>query len=321
MASAVERLLETARKEIGYLEKSKTEYEKDPTILDDPIRGAGSDNYTKYARDQWKERYFNGQKQGVSWCAVFVGWCFFRTFGKKTALALQCQPSSGNAGAGCGAASNYYKNRGRWRETPEPGDQIFFTDGIQMTHTGIVESVTGGKVCTIEGNSDGGVRKHKYDLYSARIAGYGHPDWSIAGDADRDEDRDEDEGEDRKMNKPATVVLPTGCSGSTVFLRSQKSTKSEYIARIKVGTQVTVIEDAGDWCRIQADGHTGWMMSNFIEYTDQEDESSDDGSVVIKPEQTEAIETALTTLEQLRDQLTMTINVAVDTIGGIVGRG
>ena len=168
-----DKLIMIAKNEVGYLEKSKEAVEADPDVLYDFTKGAGSDNYTKYALEQWQERYFNGKKQGVAWCAVFVGWC---AYGKDKALRLQCQPKSGNAGAGCGAASNYYKQKGRWRSDPEKGDQIFFTDGKEMTHTGLVEYVEGNKVHTIEGNCDGGVRRRSYDLNAARIAGYGHPD-------------------------------------------------------------------------------------------------------------------------------------------------
>ena len=210
-----DKLIEIAKGEIGYLEKSKAAVEADPSVLYDFKEGAGSDNYTKYAVEQWEERYFNGKKQGVAWCAVFVGWCFLKAYGKDRALQLQCQPKSGNAGAGCGAASNYYKQKNRWRSDPEKGDQIFFTDGKQMMHTGLVEYVEGNKIHTIEGNCDGGVRRRSYDLNAIRIAGYGHPDWTIM----------EEKGETDM--EQAKVVLPSGASGSTVNMRKQPSKSAE----------------------------------------------------------------------------------------------
>lgn len=304
----VERLLETARSQVGYLEKSKAAYQADPSVLDDFTRGAGSDNYTKYARDQWQEKYFNSKKQGVAWCAVFVGWVFLRTFGKKTALQLQCQPGSGNAGAGCGAAANYYKQKKRWRETPEIGDQIFFTDGTNMTHTGIVEQVVAGRVFTIEGNSEGGVREHRYDIGISRIAGYGHPDWSLVPE-------EEDKKGDEDMMKSAIVVLPAGARGTTVHMRAQKSTSSTSLIKVPVGSQITVTQDEGEWCRIMYAGLAGWMMSNYIEYADQPDES-DDG-MTLTAEQLQTIEAALGSLEGIM----MDIQEAVDAIGSVVGRG
>lgn len=297
-----DKLLEIAKGEIGYLEKSKEAVEADPSVLYDFKEGAGSDNYTKYAVEQWEQKYFNGKKQGVAWCAVFVGWCFLKAYGKDKALRLQCQPKSGNAGAGCGAASNYYKQKGQWRSDPERGDQIFFTDGREMTHTGIVEYVEGNKVHTIEGNCDGGVRRRSYDLNEARIAGYGHPDWTIV-----------DDGGETNMEL-AKVVLPSGASGSTVNMRQQPSKSSKIVDQVPVGNTITVLEDQGQWCKVAYDGRTGWMMSNYLEYLDQDGQPDTDTggyyAVTLTAEQVEMINAALTTAQNM-----------IDSIGSIIGRG
>ena len=295
-----DKLIEIAKSEIGYLEKSKAAVEADPSVLYDFKEGAGRDNYTKYAVEQWAERYFNGKKQGVAWCAVFVGWCFLKAYGKDKALRLQCQPRSGNAGAGCGAASNYYKQKNRWRSDPEKGDQIFFTDGKQMTHTGLVEYVEGNKVHTIEGNCDDGVRRRSYDLNAARIAGYGHPDWTIM----------EEEGETDM--EQAKVVLPSGASGSTVNMRKQPSKSAELREQVPVGSTVEVIEDQGQWCKVAYDGKTGWMMSNYLEYLNQDGQPDTDanGVLTLTAEEVKAINAALTTAQNM-----------IDTIGSIIGRG
>ena len=295
-----DKLIEIAKGEVGYLEKSKDAVEADPSVLYDFKEGAGSDNYTKYAVEQWEERYFNGKKQGVAWCAVFVGWCFLKAYGKDRALQLQCQPKSGNAGAGCGAASNYYKQKNRWRSDPEKGDQIFFTDGSQMTHTGLVEYVEGNKVHTIEGNCDGGVRRRSYDLNATRIAGYGHPDWTIM----------EEEGETDM--EQAKVVLPSGASGSTVNMRKQPSKSAELREQVPVGSTVEVIEDQGQWCKVAYNGKIGWMMSNYLEYLNQDGQPDTDanGVVTLTAEEVMAISEALTTAQNI-----------IDTIGSIIGRG
>lgn len=86
MILTIDSLIATAIGEEGYLEKSKAAYDRDPCVLDSKTDGAGNDNYTKYARDLWKQKYFNSSKQGVAWCSVFVSWCFFKTFGKQEAL-------------------------------------------------------------------------------------------------------------------------------------------------------------------------------------------------------------------------------------------
>lgn len=186
--TAVERLLAVAADEVGYLEKASAAF------LDDKTTNAGNKNYTKYARDLDSiSGFYNGRKQGTSWCDVFVDWCFVRAFGVETAVKLLCQ-AMGGCGAGCKYSAQYYKAKGRFFEnTPAPGDQIFFVSRNGLTiagwlHTGIVEKVAGGYVYTIEGNTSGasgvisnggGVCRKKYKLNSSSIGGYGRPDWSL----------------------------------------------------------------------------------------------------------------------------------------------
>lgn len=181
--TTVERLLGVAAGEVGYLEKASNER------LDDRTANAGNANYTKYARDLDRLKFYNGPKNGFAWCAVFVDWCFVQAFGLDTALKMTGQ-SLGGYGAGCAESVRYYKAIGRfYRYNPQAGDQIFFADGRGgMAHTGLVERVSGGTVYTIEGNTSGasgvvanggGVCRKSYSLTYAKIAGYGRPDYSI----------------------------------------------------------------------------------------------------------------------------------------------
>lgn len=185
---AVEKVLAVAKAEAGYLEK------KSAAMLDDKTANAGSRNYTKYARDlDAIAGFYNGRKQGTSWCDVFVDWCFVRAFGVETALALLCQPK-GSCGAGVLYSARYFQAKGRLMADPEPGDQIFFgaKSGSKITrgtHTGLVTRVAGGRVYTIEGNTSGasgvvanggGVCAKSYPMGYKSIIGYGRPDWSLA---------------------------------------------------------------------------------------------------------------------------------------------
>ena len=183
MSTAVERLLSTAAAEVGYLEK------KTNAQLNDKTANAGSANFTKYARDLDKLKFYNGPKNGFAWCAVFADWCFVEAFGLETALKMTGQ-TLGGYGAGCGESVRYYQAMGRfYRYNPRPGDQIFFADGKGgMAHTGLVERVSGGRVYTIEGNTSGasgvvanggGVCRKSYPLSYSRIAGYGRPRYEI----------------------------------------------------------------------------------------------------------------------------------------------
>lgn len=173
--TAVDKLIRIAKQEDGYLEKKSN---KD---LDSKTANAGSSNYTKYARDLYPSL------QGQAWCDMYVDWCFVKAFGQVTARLLLC----GGFSAYTPTSAQYYKDKGRWRTSPEPGDQIFFKNAVRICHTGIVTKVTSTRVYTIEGNTSGasgvvanggGVCGKSYDLSYSGIAGYGRPDWLLVED-------------------------------------------------------------------------------------------------------------------------------------------
>lgn len=179
-----QRVIDIALNEVGYLEKASN------ANLDSKTGNAGHANYTKYSRDLANVSFFNGRKQGVAWCAVFVAWCYFKAYGKAAALSLLCQPTiaANNAGAGCRYARQYFKSKGQLHNSPQPGDVIFFysSDRSQIQHQGLVYKVDDSRVYTVEGNTSGasgvignggGVCKKSYALNYSRLAGFGRPDW------------------------------------------------------------------------------------------------------------------------------------------------
>ena len=174
---AAEKLISIAMQEIGYLEK------KSNSQLDSKTANAGSNNYTKYARDLYPAL------QGQPWCDMFVDWCFVKAFGQVEAR----QMVGGGFSAYTPTSAQYYKDKGMWKTTPKKGDQVFFKNSVRIYHTGIVERVTAGKIYTVEGNTGsasgvvangGGVWEKSYQLSYDRIAGYGRPDWSLAKEPD-----------------------------------------------------------------------------------------------------------------------------------------
>lgn len=169
MNYSAKQLVEIAASQIGYKEKSSN------ANLDDFTANAGSNNYTKYARDLASAGYYQASKNGYAWCDVFVDWCFYQLAGKdaKKAQELECQ--TGDLGAGCYYSAGYYKAQGRYNSTPKYGDQIFFKQNGEIVHTGIVSGVTSTTVSTIEGNSSNMVKEHTYSRSDSYIAGYGHP--------------------------------------------------------------------------------------------------------------------------------------------------
>lgn len=182
MANTADKLIKIAEAEEGYLEKASN------ASLDSDTANAGKANYTKYARDlDAIPNFYNGKKNGYSWCDVFVDWCFVKAFGAEAALKLTCQPEK-SAGAGCKYSAQYYKAKGQFHKTPKVGDQIFFASGGDPNHTGIVYKVDSSKVYTIEGNTSGasgvvanggGVFKKSYSLSNSRIYGYGRPAYDV----------------------------------------------------------------------------------------------------------------------------------------------
>lgn len=197
MLKAIERLLATARAEIGYLEKATN------AQLDSKTGNAGYNNWTKYARDLDQLGVYNFPKNGYAWCDMFADWCFVKTFGVELAWKMTGQAMKGS-GAGCTCSADYYRAIGRFFVSdPQPGDQIFFkdTDG-GMGHTGLVERVANGYVYTIEGNTSsaagvvangGSVNAKSYPINYAKIGGYGRPRWELVPDADDDQDNHEQE--------------------------------------------------------------------------------------------------------------------------------
>lgn len=166
-----DRIVSLANAEENYREK-KSDY-----MLDDKYANAGSNNYTKYARDLWSKwkDVLNGNKQATAWCAVYVLWLFLTTYDSADkALKVLHLPTKSKA-AGVPSFYDYMKKAGLTTSTPSVGDVIFLNSA---KHVGIVKEIKDGKVFTSEGNSNNMVRTVAYKLGDSRIYAYGHPDWA-----------------------------------------------------------------------------------------------------------------------------------------------
>ena len=171
--SLVNDVIKKMEGEIGYHEKMS------PKNLDDKTANSGNGNYTKYARDLWqktKTEIVNGNKQGYSWCAVFLITIFYYVLGDSARVRKALRiPSKNSAAAGVPYLYNYFKNANAIYKSPKVGDLIFFSG---HSHVGFVVGVSSSKVTTIEGNSANEVRKKTYALTSKDIDGYGRPNYS-----------------------------------------------------------------------------------------------------------------------------------------------
>ena len=168
MMNVIDKLIDIAENEVGYLEK-KSNYQ-----LYDKTANAGENNYTKYWADIKPE--WNGQ----AWCAVFVTWCFVQVFGKEnTKRLLKHYPY-----VYCPTMSGLF----HLNANPKRGDIVIFKRGGTFAHTGIVTNVSGDYFTTIEGNTSNGsaiianggcVCRKGY--YNSSLPGtkFCTPDWSL----------------------------------------------------------------------------------------------------------------------------------------------
>ena len=249
----IEKLINIANAEIGYLEKKSN---KD---LDSKTANAGNGNYTKYARDLDNiPNFYNGKKNGYAWCDVFVDWLFVQAFGVDKAKELLLQPN-GSLGAGCTYSARYYKNANQYHKTPKVGDQIFFTNSKgSIVHTGIVYKVDNTYVYTIEGNTSsdegvvengGSVNDKKYKLSYSRIDGYGRPkydeEYTPAKELKSIEEIAKEVLEGKWGNGDArkTALTKAGYNYSEV----QK--KVNELAKGKTSTKKYIKLSSGVWCR------------------------------------------------------------------------
>lgn len=163
LQEAVNKLLDTARRELNYRE--------------------GYNNYIKYAQNNWDNQFYGWELQNQPWCDVFVDWCFCETFGLQTGAAMTYQ-TVGSGSALCSASASFYEKNNAFYNYPQPGDQVFFFSNGDINHTGLVESVVGSganwtSFTTIEGNSNDQVARRTYNRGNNKVAGFGRPKWSL----------------------------------------------------------------------------------------------------------------------------------------------
>jgi CHAP domain len=99
-----------------------------------------------------------GSPKGLAWCASFVYWCFdeaAKALGRpdpvvRTAGVLKHWQQSGEAGAKRILKAQAIENPALLK----PGMIFVMSHGAGLGHTGIIESVNGGLLSTIEGNTD-----------------------------------------------------------------------------------------------------------------------------------------------------------------------
>lgn len=186
--NTADKVIAVAMNEVGYLEKSKTAYKKNPNIIYDKTAGAGSDNYQKYGLEMHKI-YPSVMDHPAAWCDAFVDWCFQKAYGVSNAKGLL----HGDFNDYTVASSGLYAKHNAIDSEPRVGDQVFFTKNGKTSgcyHTGLVYAVDKTYFYTIEGNTSnasivvangGCVAKKKYNIanYKGKVL-FGHPKYDTS---------------------------------------------------------------------------------------------------------------------------------------------
>lgn len=169
-------MINEAKKWVGYLEHQSND------LLGIYTANVGKGYCTIFSeiiRQYYRWRNFTG----VPWCATFIHAVALESLGTSKAREILGKPHPGTK-----VLARRLKRKGRLTGrdySPHPGDLIFFHNGDGMIgHCGIVESVDGIVVTTIEGNATdptghftkaqgGAVSRTTRQLTDQSIIGYG----------------------------------------------------------------------------------------------------------------------------------------------------
>lgn len=172
---------------------------------------------------------------------------------------------------GCEEHVKIFKSMGIWIEdgtiTPHPGDIILFNwdSSVQPNngysdHIGVVESVSNGKITTIEGNKGEAVARRVLSVGNGNIRGFARPKWAAASSGN--------------TNSPSTPSSGTGVSRevswygyikSNVKTRTWAGTENKQLTSYpvvtkgsKVGVCDTIKDKDGDpWYFVKISGDKG----------------------------------------------------------------
>ena len=222
-------------------------------------------NWTKYARyfdvEAWQ--WFNGKKQNVAWCAIFVCWLFCQAeiIGpKKARVFLGCPAPKDNCAAGVPYLWQYLKAR-KWqvdKAKGQKGDIIFFN--AKCSHVGIIEKVDDSKYYTIEGNKSNQVKRCSYSKSSSSIYGLMRPAWS--------------EIDPKEEVKPEPLPIPTPEPEPVVSnlykvvniktflaIRTQPNANGKKVGELYNDAIVSVEEQTNGWGRISGNS---WVYMGYL---------------------------------------------------------
>ena len=143
-------------------------------IIDTALAEVGITEYPPNSNKvKYNTAFYGKEVSGAAypWCCAFVWWVF-----------AQYDPCLIKKTASCQELGNWFNTNGRWYSDPQIGDVVFFhfnTNDRWTNHVGIVNSINGNVIETIEGNtsvnSDDNGGAVMVRQRSSNIIGYGRP--------------------------------------------------------------------------------------------------------------------------------------------------
>lgn len=223
--NAIEKLIQIAKNEVGYLEKASN------SQLDSKTGNAGSANYTKYWRDI-KPSY-----QGQPWCAAFISWCFMKAFGLDNAKKLLKHWPY----VYCPTMADLFT----LNSNPKAGDIVIFYRNGTFTHTGIVIKVSGDRFWTVEGNTSGGstiiangggVCQKSYHNSNLPGTKFCTPNYSLVKNATSVS------GSDTAKKQNTRAYIAQIKKDTKCYTKSNKNSPSKMFPKLKKGAVVEVMK-------------------------------------------------------------------------------
>ena len=130
----------------------------------------GEIGYKEQGSNKTKYGEYTGAN-GAAWCHSFVSWC-----AHEAGVSTSTVPKTASTTYGMQwfQKKEQFKYKGKY--TPKRCDIVYFK--TNRNHVGIVESVSGGQLHTIEGNTSNKVARRSYSLKDATIKRYGIPKYA-----------------------------------------------------------------------------------------------------------------------------------------------
>lgn len=197
-------------------------------------------------------------------------WC--DTTVSAAAIKAKCVDLVGRE-CGCEEHVKIFKSMGIWIEdgtiTPQPGDIILFNwdSSVQPNngysdHIGVVESVSNGKITTIEGNKGEAVGRRVLSIGNGNIRGFARPKWakSSSGSGNTKPTPPASSGK-----SPSKTVSWYGYTTTDLNARTWAGTENSKLTSyptLKKGTKVGVCDTVNDkdgdpWYFVKISGDKG----------------------------------------------------------------